>query len=80
MEHATCARPAIEEHRAARPCVEGCMDGGDQEVESQTPVREPGEVTEGFANCDTVIVRAVPDPDDNYGGEDVEGDETAQTC
>lgn len=56
------------------------MDGGDEEVEPQTPVREPGKIAEGFADCDTVIVRAVPDPDDDDGREDVEGDETTQTC
>lgn len=55
------------------------MDGCDEEVEPQTPVGQPGEVAEGLADGDGVIMCAIPGPDDDDGGEDVEGDEGAQS-
>lgn len=78
MEHAKHPRPAVEEDGAAGPRIAGCMDRGNEEIEAQAPVGQPGEVAEGLADGDRVIVGAVPGPDDDDGGEDVEGDEGAE--
>lgn len=48
-------------------------------VKAQSPVCQPGEVAEGLANCDAVAVGAVPGPDHDDGGEDVQCDQAAQT-
>ena len=55
------------------------MDARDEKVKPQTPVGQPGEVAEGLADADgVVIVGAVPAPDEEDGGEDVEGDGAAE--
>lgn len=79
MEHATSAWPTVEQHRAPRACIQSRMDRSEEVVESQTPVRQPGEVAERLANLDTVIVDAVPGPDEDDRREDVQGDQATET-
>lgn len=54
------------------------MDRRSEEIETEAPVGQPGEVAEGFPDSGTIVVSAVPDPDDDDGGEDIEGDERTQ--
>lgn len=79
MQQAKDTRAAVEQDGAARPRIAGCVEGRDEEVEGQAPVGQPGEVAEGLADGAGVIVGAVPGPDDDDGGEDVEGDQGAES-
>ncbi|XHF98292.1 hypothetical protein AWENTII_001848 [Aspergillus wentii] len=78
MEDTQKARPAIEKHRTTGQGIAGRVDGGEAEIETQTPVGEPGEVAEGLADLVAVAVGAIPAPDKEDSGEDVEGDEGAE--
>lgn len=77
MQDAKHPRPAVEEYRATSPRIAGCVDSRDEEVETQAPVGQPGEVAEGLADSDGVIVGAVQGPDGDDAGEDVKSDEGA---
>lgn len=78
MEGAKGARPAVEEDRVALKCIAGCVDGGKEHVETDSPVRQPGEVAEAFADFCAVAMSAAPAPDEEDAGEDVEGDGAAE--
>lgn len=56
------------------------MNGRNQEVKAQAPIGQPGEVAEGATDGGGVVVRAIPNPDDDDSSEDVEGDEGAENC
>lgn len=56
------------------------MDGRNQEVKAQAPIGQPGEVAEGLADGGGVVVGAIPNPDEDDRGEDVKGDEGAESC
>lgn len=75
MQDAKNPWPAVEEYRATSPRIAGCVDSRDEEVEAQTPVGQPGEVAEGLADGDGVIMGAVPGPDGDDAGEDVKSDQ-----
>lgn len=47
-------------------------------IESQAPVRQPGEVAEGLADGVAIAMGAVPAPDEEDGHEDVERYEAAE--
>jgi hypothetical protein len=55
-----------------RSCIAGCMDSGEEHVEANTPVTQPGEVAEGVTNRSAVIVSAIPTPEDEDGDENVQ--------
>lgn len=79
VQHAEDPRPAVEENRMTRSYIVGCMDGGEQHVEASAPVSQPSEVAEGVTNRGGVIVGAIPAPEDEDGGENVQRDQTAKT-
>lgn len=72
MQGAQASRPGVEEDGAASARIADSMHAGDQVVEAQAPVGQPGEVAEALADG------GVPTPDEEVGEEDVEGDEAAQ--
>jgi hypothetical protein len=55
------------------------MNRGEEMIKAQTQVCQPGEVAEGLADGNAVIVGPVPGPNDDDRGEDVQGDEAAET-
>lgn len=74
VQDAQRTRQSVEDHGAPCACVACCMDCRDEKIESQPPVREPGEIAEALADGVGVAVGAVPAPDEEDGDEDVEGD------
>ena len=56
------------------------MDCGEKKVEAKAPIGQPGEIAERLADPNAIIVGAIPNPNDDDRGEDVEGNECAQTC
>ncbi len=54
------------------------MEGAEEEVESQAPVCQVGEVGEGVAAGGGEVVGVVPAEDGEDGGEGVEGEEEAE--
>ena len=72
------ARPAVEEDRVTFQGIAGCVDGGEEHVETYSPVGQPGEVAEALADFCAVAMSAAPAPDEEDAGEDVEGDGAAE--
>lgn len=79
MQGAQASRPGVEEDGAAGARIADGMHAGDQVVEAQAPVGQPGEVAEALADGGAIAMSAVPTPDEEVGEEDVEGDEAAQS-
>lgn len=78
VESAQASGPGVEEDRPASAGVAGGVDAGDQVVEAQTPVGQPGEEAEALADGVAIAMGAVPAPDEEVDEEDVEGDEAAE--
>lgn len=62
----------------ALQCIAGRVDGGEEHVETYSPVGQPGEVAEALADFCTVAMSAAPTPDEEDAGKDVEGDGAAE--
>ena len=72
MEDLQKARPGVEERRAV-PCVAEGVDGGEKEVECETPISKVGEVGEGLAGDGGAAVGGLDGAPDYVKEEDGEG-------